>query len=161
MGKKGFLTKALAIAGTILTLFPVLAPLLMTIPGLLSGGGFNFDYLMPAELFPMTVLGGGLLIWASVRSRLHRRLVLWSALAVAGVPLLGIALTTLSGLASGAAEPVGLLGILFFGIIALFWLAVAALGICGIILVRDLYRKQGPAIVPPIQNTPMGDDFQG
>ncbi len=36
---------------------------------------FRFDYLMPAELFPATLVGGGLLIWAALRAHSRRRLI--------------------------------------------------------------------------------------
>jgi hypothetical protein len=53
-------TKFLAIAGAVLVWFPLLAPVLFWIPRLVRGGMFifRFDYLIPAELFPFTLLGG-------------------------------------------------------------------------------------------------------
>ena len=36
---------------------------------------FRFDYLMPVELFPAALIGGGLLVWVSLRARSRRGLM--------------------------------------------------------------------------------------
>ena len=77
MADKGILTKILAIVGTILAWLPILAPILLTALLYLQEGIFRFDYLMPAELFLIAVVGAGLLLWASKRARLQRGLIRW------------------------------------------------------------------------------------
>jgi len=75
MEKKGTLTKVLAIVGTVLAWFPLLALVLASAAVLLRGRVFHFDYLMPAELFPFALAGGVLLLWqrsGRVRAGAHR-----------------------------------------------------------------------------------------
>jgi hypothetical protein len=77
MEKKGMLTKVLAVVGTVLVWFPILATIAISVVGSIGDRVFRFDYLMPAELFPATLVGGGLLMWAALHSRLRRRLIGW------------------------------------------------------------------------------------
>ncbi len=105
MEKRGVFTKILAIAGTILVWIPILAPVLFSGIVLLRSGRFRFDYLMPAELFPFALVGGGLLIWAALRARARWGLIGWG-LGIAVVMLVGgQALAVVTGLASGETEP--------------------------------------------------------
>ncbi len=67
MDNKHIFTKILALAGTILAWLPVAAPILFSGARLGRGGMFHIDYLMPAELFPLVLAGGGLLLWAALR----------------------------------------------------------------------------------------------
>src|SRR5512147_511105 len=71
MEKRNTLTKILAILGTLFAWVPLLAPIFFSLMRLLQAGRFQFDYLLPAELFPLAWLGGGLLIWAAIRARLR------------------------------------------------------------------------------------------
>ncbi|HEX6384498.1 MAG TPA: hypothetical protein VF177_07500, partial [Anaerolineae bacterium] len=65
MEKKGILTRILAIVGTVLVWLPILAPVMFSMAAIIEERVFRFDYLMPAELFPVALVGGGLLIWAA------------------------------------------------------------------------------------------------
>jgi len=58
MRKNNTLTNTLIITGTILVWIPVLAPVLFSVVKEIQGGEFLFDYLMPAELFPVFLAGG-------------------------------------------------------------------------------------------------------
>lgn len=49
--KKDALTVTLALAGTALAWFPILAPIAFALVAFITRGRFLFDYLMPAELF--------------------------------------------------------------------------------------------------------------
>jgi hypothetical protein len=140
MEKKNVLTKILAIAGTVFVWFPLLAPIFFAVVSLVTDGMFRFDFLMPAELFPVIVAGWILLIWAAVRTRSHLKLIAWGAGATVGVALIGAVLAQVTGLASGANEPTGGLGVLFGSIFVLFWLAIIASGVGGILLLLDLFR---------------------
>ena len=75
MEEKDVLTKMLAIAGTALVWFPNLAPVLLSVIGFITERMFRFDYLMPAELFPVALVGGFLLLWAALRARSRRGLI--------------------------------------------------------------------------------------
>ena len=75
MAKKDSLTKALAVVGTVLVWIPILAPALFSAAFLIRTRMFRFDYLMPAEIFPVALVGGGLLLWAALRARSRRGLI--------------------------------------------------------------------------------------
>ncbi len=149
MEKRDTLTKILAIAGTVLVWFPILAPVLLAIAAFIGEGRFLLDYLMPAELFPFALAGAGLLLWAGLRARSHWKPIAWG-LGIAVALLVGSqALAVVTGLASGATEPVGIWWILVLASLAVFTLALIAIGVDGILLLRDLFK---PARLP----TPTG-----
>jgi len=77
MEKRNALTKIITIVGTVLVWFPILAPILLGVVSLIADGIFRFDYLMPAELFPIVLIGGGLLVWSAVRARAYLKLIAW------------------------------------------------------------------------------------
>jgi hypothetical protein len=140
MGKKGVLTKILAIAGTALVWLPILAPILLSLAVIITRGIFRFDYLMPAELFPVALVGGGLLTWAALRARSRRGLIGWS-LGIAAVLLVGgQALAEVTGLASGAIEPAGLWWVLVLASLVVYSLALVSMGVGGILLIRELFK---------------------
>jgi hypothetical protein len=139
MENKGTFTKILAIAGTVLAWLPLLAPVLFTLARLASNRILRFDYLMPAELFPLALVGGGLLVWAAWQARSCRRLISWSVGAAILLLFSGQALAVASGLASGAIEATGFwFGVVLASII-LYTLALLAAAIGGILLLQDLY----------------------
>jgi len=140
MEKMGVLTKILAIAGTVLVWFPILAPVLLSLALLVKERVFRFDYLMPAELFLFALAGGGLLIWAALRARLRWRLIGWGLAIALGLLMGGQALAVLTGLASGETEPVGLWFALVLASIVGFSLALVGIGIGGLLLLRDLFK---------------------
>jgi hypothetical protein len=134
MENKGVLTRLLAIAGTMLVWFPILAPVLLSVAVI------QFDYLMPAELFPAALVGGVLLLWAALRARSRRGLI-GAALAIAaGFLVGGQALAVLTGLASGATGPESGWWSLVLASIALYSLSLVVIGVGGLLLLRDLFR---------------------
>jgi hypothetical protein len=146
---KDILTKGLAIAGTALVWFPILAPVVLTVIGLIADGLFRFDYLMPAELFPAALVGGGLLMGAALRARSRRGLIGWGLGIAAGLLVGGQALAVVTGLASGDAEPAGWLLALVLASIAVYSLALVVIAIGGALLVRDLFKPlQSPEATP-------------
>ncbi len=145
MKRKDALTKVLAIAGTVLVWLPILAPVLLALPRLFTGRRVLIDYLMPAELFPVALVGSGLLIWAALRAR-SRLAIVGGSLGVAVVMLVGSqALAVVTGLASGKIEPGGWPWALVLALLAIFVLAVAGIGIGGALLIRDLFRPAQPS----------------
>jgi hypothetical protein len=140
MEKKNILTQILAIAGTVSVWFPILSPVLLGLVILFMDGRFLFDYLMPAELFLSVLIGAGLLIWAAIRARASLKLIAWG-LGVAVVMLFGgQGLAVATGLASGAHEPEGWRLFLVVGSLVIYILAVIAVGIGGILLLRRLFK---------------------
>ena len=140
MKKKGVLTKILAIAGTALVWFPILAPILLSVVFIITSHIFRFDYLMPAELFPFALVGGGLLIWAAVRERSRLKLVGWGLGIAAGMLVGGQELAVFTGLASGKTEPVGWRWILVLASLIIYLLALIVMGIGGTLLVNDSFK---------------------
>jgi hypothetical protein len=143
MEKKNVLTKILAIAGTVLVWFPILAPALLSAIVITTNHLFRFDYLMPAELFPFALVGGGLLLWAALRARSHRKLIGWGLGIAVGLLVGGQVMAVVTGLASGETEPIGWWWILVLASLVIYSLALVATGVGGILLLRDLFKKNG------------------
>lgn len=141
MGKKNILTRALASVGTTLAWFPILAPVLLSVAALRERL-FRFDYLMPAELFPFVLVGGGLLLWAALRARSRRGLVAGGLGTAVGLLVGGQALAVVTGLASGESEPSGWRLILVAAFLALYVLALIELAVSGVLLVRDVFAAR-------------------
>ena len=141
MGKKDVFTKILAITGTVLVWCPILAQILFSATFSIARGMLRFDYLMPAEMFPFALAGGGLLLWAALRARSHRAWIGWGLGIAVGLLVGGQALAVVTGLASGETEPAGWPWLLVLASLAIYTLAVLAMGIGGILLLRDLFKK--------------------
>ncbi len=144
MKKRDALSKILAVAGTVLVWLPILAPAVLALLRLIQIGRFLFDYLMPAELFPAVLVGGCLLFWAAWRARSQRKLIGWSLGLTAAFLLAAVGLAEVTGLASGATGPAGWPWALVLAAFAGFWIALLALAVGGILLLRGL-----PANTPP------------
>jgi hypothetical protein len=101
---------------------------------------FRFDYLMPAELLPVALIGGGVLLWAALRRHKYHKLIAWGL--VAAMALLGVSqgLAKVTGLASGATPATGLPWALALGAIIGYDLALGLVGVAGILLVRELFK---------------------
>ena len=146
MKKQSTLTIVLAIAGTALVWLPILAPILFSLGRGMERGWFNFDYLMPAELFPVALVGGGLLLWAAWRAHSRRALIAGGLGAAVGLLVGGQALAVVTGLASGAIEPTGWQWALVLASLGLYALALVVVGVGGLRLLRDLFRLARPTI---------------
>ena len=144
MEKKGVFTKILAIVGTVLVWFPMLAPILLSVAALITERVFRFDYLMPAELFPVALVGGGLLLWAALRARSRRGLIGWSLGLAAGLLVGGQVLAVVTGLASGESEPAGWWWALLLASLVGYSLALVVIGVGGVLLLRDLFKPPQP-----------------
>lgn len=140
MKKKDVLTKILAIVGTVLVWFPILAPVLLSLAVIIKEHMFRFDYLMPAELFPAALVGGGMLIWAAIRARSRRRLIGWGLGIALGLLIGGQVLAIVTGLASGETEPAGWWWALILASIVVYSLALVTIGVGGVLLLRDLFK---------------------
>jgi hypothetical protein len=140
MKERNVLTKILALAGTVLVWFPVLAPILLSVVVIITDHTFQFDYLMPAELFPFAVAGGVLLIWAARRARSRQRLIGWGLGTAAGLVVSGQVLAVITGLASGETEPAGRWWMLVIASLVIYSLALVVIGAGGVLLLRDLFK---------------------
>lgn len=141
MENKNGLTKILASVGTVLAWFPLLAPVLLSAVVIIQERMFRFDYLMPAELFPAALIGGGLLVWAAFRAHSHLRLVGWSLGLAAALLVGGQALAVGTGLASGEIEPNGGWWALVLASLGGYTLALVGMAIGGVLLLRDIFKR--------------------
>ena len=141
MGNRAIFTKILAILGTILVWFPIQAPLLMATVRGIQTGNFQLDYLAPAELFPVALAGGILLIWAALRARAQRKIILWSFGIAVGALLIGALLTTVTGLASGETELEGLWWAFLIIPLVVYSLGLVVTGVGGVLLLIELFRS--------------------
>ena len=133
-------TKLLAIGGTILVWLPVLAPIFFSFASLMNDGIFRFDYLMPAEFFPLALLGGVLLVWVANRTHNCQKLIGWSLGLATGLLVGGQILAVMTGLASGETEPGGVWWFVVLGSLLIYSLAVIALGVGGVLVLRNLFK---------------------
>jgi len=142
MAKRGGFTKGLAILGTLLAILPLLAPVGFMAIRYVQSQRVHFDYLMPAELFPVALVGGALLIWAAVRAEMHKGLIVTSLVA-AVVLLVGSQVqAVVSGLASGETQPAGIDWVIVVGLLIGFTIGLAALCVGGVLLLRDLFTPE-------------------
>ena len=141
MRSKSAFTKVLAITGTILVWFPILAMIVFSAVRFFQVKQFLMDYLIPAEIFPVVLVGGLLLLWAAIRAHARLKLVIWGLVAAVVLLVGSQVVAVLTGLASGEAEAGGwqmmlsLAGIVGYDLCGIF------LGVAGILLTRDLFRK--------------------
>lgn len=142
MKNKGIFTKILAIAGSVLVWFPLLAPVLISLIFFAQEGEFRIDYLMPAELFLFALGGGILLLWAAIRARSQRGLIGWGLGIAAGMLVGGQALAVVTGLASGETQVGGWQWAFVLGSLIAYILALIAVGVGGILLLKGLFKPK-------------------
>ncbi len=133
MEKKNTLSKILSIVGTVLVWIPILAPVIFGFVSLVMDGIYRFDYLMPAELGILAFVGGALLLWGAIRAKSRRGIVAWG---------LGIAAGSISILnAFGDVEPGSFRWAIVVGLLITYSLAIVVMGVGGVLLWRDLFKK--------------------
>jgi hypothetical protein len=140
MEKKETLTKTLAIVGTLLVWFPLLAPVILTVIFYFNRRMLRFDYLIPAELFPIGLLGGIALVWAAHRAGAWQRLIDWGLGITVGSLVFGQALAVLTGLATGEMEPAGFWFVILIASLVVYWLAMIATGVGGVLLLKQVFK---------------------
>lgn len=141
MQKRDTLTKTLAIAGTIAVWLPILAPFIFSVMFYFRARRFHFDYLMPAELGLLALGGGGALLWAALRAKLRVKWIAW-AIGTAIFLLIGSqGLAVITGLADGSTPIGGWQWAIVLGMLIGYIIALIALAIGGIYLIRDLRNR--------------------
>ncbi|HPE16719.1 MAG TPA: hypothetical protein PK597_07180 [Oscillospiraceae bacterium] len=142
MERRNLLTKIIAVAGAVLVWFPIAFTLLTSVVGTIADRAFRLDYLMPAELFPVAVVGSLLLLIAALRIRRYRGRIGWSlavmALSLAG----GQVLTVKSGLASGAVEAAGFVFGAVVASLVLYTVLLVEICVLGLLLLKNLFAKR-------------------
>lgn len=135
------LTKRLAIIGCILLWLPLVAPVIFSLRYFRGSGKFMLDFLMPFEIFPLVLLGSGLLIWASIRSKLRLKHISWGFAAAVLLMLLGLVLAQVSRLASGRIQPDSIWNTIVVMLLIAADIALVITAVGGTLLVRDLIKK--------------------
>ncbi len=142
MEQKNILTKVLAIAGTVLVWFPILAPILLSIILFITERKFLFDYLMPMELFLFAIVGSGLLLWATLRAHSRVKFIAWG-IGIAVFLFFGVQwFAEVTGMASGATEPVAWMWGTVVTAIVFYVLSIILVGTGGTLLLRDLFKRR-------------------
>jgi hypothetical protein len=98
MDKKNTFTKVMATAGTVLVGLPLVAPVISSLKYFRGSGKFMLDFLMPFKIFPLVLLGTGLLLWAAIRVKSRLKLISWSFGAIVALMVLGLVLAVVSGM---------------------------------------------------------------
>lgn len=138
MDKEKLLTRTMAVVATIMVWLPILLMVASFVTRLIMSGIFLGDYLIPGELFPLVLIGAGLLIWAALRARSHVKPLAWGTVtAVVGLVASQV-VAIISGAASGEKEPTIIIMALMIGLMVVYILAEIFLGVTGIRLVKHL-----------------------
>jgi hypothetical protein len=140
--RKDRFTKILTFSGTFLVILPILAPVVFALLFFLRSGRFHFDYLMPAELFPMVLVGGILLIWAALRARSHLKLIGWSFGLMFAFLFGGQLIAVVSGLASGRTEITSPWWAVVLAALGGYCFLVLLMAIGGILILRELFQNK-------------------
>ena len=152
MGKHDALAKTLAIVGTLLVVLPLVAPLALSLRSIGRPGGYRLDYLMPFEVYPVTLVGMLMIVWASFRARLHKRAVgITIAVMLGALVLAGVA-AQVTGIAQSVEQLETWRYVLTAGLGVVSILAQIALAVVGGMLVKDLFTAQADA-TPPLAPT--------
>ena len=141
MKKQSVFTRVLIIVGSILVWVLALLQIVFSFRPLPGGGKFHLDYLLPAVLALFCLLGGVLLIWAAIRAKTGRKLVIWSFAAAVFFLVYSQLMTVWLGLVADQLGESAWQMTIVFGLQLLYWAALALLGIAGIRL-WGLLRKQ-------------------
>ncbi len=139
---KKLIIKILAIIGTVLVCLPLLAPFVFSAMMYSRSQMFRFDFMIPAELFPVVLLGGALLLTASLLAKLFRKLICWSLGIAFGLLIIGQTIAVTTGLADGRIGPDTIWLPIVMGTIIGYALTLFALGYGGILLIKKLFKPE-------------------
>lgn len=143
-----------AVAGTVLTGFPLLAPLVLGVIFAVGSGRFLFDFLIPGELFFVVVAGALLLVLATV---ILRRLRVAAGILTAATIVTFFATDLVSqatGLSDGRTASEGWPLFWVMSVYALYVLSVVGLFVLGILVCRVAFSRAEravPSAVPPAE----------
>ncbi|MDP2183142.1 MAG: hypothetical protein Q8K99_11310 [Actinomycetota bacterium] len=148
MKEHDVLARTLAILGTVLVVLPLIAPFALGLIVMGRPGGFRLDYLMPFEVYPVTIVGMALLVWASFRARARKGAVgIAIAVMLGGLVLAGVA-AQVTGIANSEEQLETWRYALTIALGAVSLLGQVALIVEGSLLTRDLFRARGDAATP-------------
>lgn len=140
MKKMTSFTKILVIIGTMLVWIPIIAPVLIFIVTIIKRSIFIFDYLMPLELFPIALVGGGLLIWATFRILSYRKLIIWGLVITIGLRIGLELLVVVNRRFWSEAIPDSWWNLIVVAWAVIYSLCLIVIGIGGILMLIKLFR---------------------
>ena len=135
MPKRQGFTRVLAIIGTVLLWLPVILVVVLTVGGVPKEVGWlPFSAVGAMDMFPVVVLGGGVLLWAALRARSHRKVLGLSLAAPVGSIVFGVVWSQ--------PVPTGVWVLLVtMALIVLYWIGLLIAAVSGISLVRSLSSR--------------------
>jgi uncharacterized membrane protein len=101
------------------------------------------DYLLPAELFFVEVIGCILLIIASLLANIMKKIIIIMSIVIVVVLPACQLIAVVSGLASGAMTPEGWIWYLVLGLLFIYDIMIVVIGILGIRLIYKIHAAQG------------------
>lgn len=143
MNKKPGVTKALGVLGVFFTLAPVVAGFAAS-----ARLGAIAIWYVAAAAAPLALVGGGLLIWASIRAHALRKTVSWSLAACVALWAGAAVAASATGLASGRVQEGGWESLLVTGLYIAYIVATVILGVAGIFVIRAV-KPLETTVVPP------------
>ena len=132
-----------AVIGTGFVWLPVILMLVTGIMGSFVANQFLMDYLLPAELFLMEVIGCILLISGSILANILKKTIIIISIVIVVVVPGSQFIAVMSGLASGAMGPNGWIFFLVLGLIFVYDILVVVTGILGIRLIYKIHAAEG------------------
>lgn len=138
INKKSKFTKVIAVIGTILIWLPIFFTIITGFVGSIAYKKFMFDYLIPAEMFPLILCGTLLLLWTSVRCGIYKRRIIWTLVFMIASIVACQGAAVITGLASGRTEAEGWPLFFVMLLLVLYIAAVITQGIFGILLFKKL-----------------------
>jgi hypothetical protein len=143
MGKKLLLSKILAIAATVLLLFPILFMLFTGVVGSIQRIQLLMDYMLPAELGFAVIAGAIGLLVAAILAKKYVKCVVWTLVATVVLIAGCTGLAAASGLASGRVSETEIPGVLavVMGSLIAYDVAVTLLGVLALLLTIALFKK--------------------
>jgi hypothetical protein len=143
--QKENVTKFLAIIGTAFVGLPILLTIVAAIIGSIAQGRLVCNYLIPAEMYLDAIAGGLLLLWAALRAKLFRKPVIIGFAGMCVFFALSQGIVFLSGIATGEAAAEGVALTAIIASLAIYTLAMIALTVVGIMMIKKLFAQQNGA----------------
>jgi hypothetical protein len=142
MEKNRLFPRIFAVAGTVLLLFPILFMLVTGVVGSIQSGQILCDYMLPAELGIVVIVGAAILLVAAILSKKFIKPIAWTIGATIVLIVTCTGLAAASGLASGRVSETDVPGVLavVIGSLIAYDVAVAVLGVLGIFLTIALFK---------------------
>lgn len=136
-----YFMRVLAIIGTVIVWIPFIFTIATSVSGTTNQGQLLIDYLMPAELFPIALIGSLMLVVAAQMARYLRKTIGLSFVVALVLLFGGQIFSAQSGLAIGVVESTSWVWGVIFNTIIVYTLAQILIAVAGIMLIRHLFKR--------------------